>query len=80
MPLLPCCDSLGVELGFNYPWPIITPDAAKQGVAMAASVVERCAPSSGSSGSSTGTGYNSLLPRKEPYRCVSALEVWVAWL
>uniref|UniRef100_A0A383WNN2 Photolyase/cryptochrome alpha/beta domain-containing protein n=1 Tax=Tetradesmus obliquus TaxID=3088 RepID=A0A383WNN2_TETOB len=60
-------EDAGVELGFNYPWPIIAPDAAKEGVALASAVVERCAPSSGSSGSSSGTGY-SLTPHKEPYR------------
>ncbi|KAI8471040.1 MAG: hypothetical protein J3K34DRAFT_520806 [Monoraphidium minutum] len=35
-------DAAGVELGFNYPWPIISGDAAREGVALAASVVERC--------------------------------------
>lgn len=59
----------GVELGFNYPWPIITPEAAKEGVAWASAVVERCATnSSGNSGSSSGTGFQSLMPCKEPYR------------
>eukprot|EP00775_Hariotina_reticulata_P012492 gene12492-12626_t len=61
-------EEAGVELGFNYPWPIISPEAAKEGVALAAAVVERCATSSGNSGSSTGTACNSLLPHKEPYR------------
>eukprot|EP00879_Flechtneria_rotunda_P003190 GHRR01003413.1.p1 GENE.GHRR01003413.1~~GHRR01003413.1.p1 ORF type:complete len:685 (+),score=262.21 GHRR01003413.1:1217-3271(+) len=61
-------EEAGVELGFNYPWPIITSDAAKEGVSMAAAVVERCATSSGNSGSSSATAYNSVLPHKEPYR------------
>jgi cryptochrome 1 len=61
-------EEAGVELGLNYPWPIITPEAAKEGVALASQVVERCATGiSGSSGSSSGTGY-SLMPCKEPYR------------
>jgi hypothetical protein len=60
-------------LGFNYPWPIITSEAAKEGVAWASAVVERCATnSSGNSGSSSGTGFQSLTPCKEPYR-------WVWW-
>jgi hypothetical protein len=44
-------------------------------VALASAVVERCAPSSGSSGSSSGTSY-SLTPHKEPYRCVALLRMF----
>jgi hypothetical protein len=43
----------GVELGFNYPWPIISMEAARDGVELAAAVVERCAaPGGGASGGS----------------------------
>lgn len=52
----------GVELGVNYPWPIITPEAARQGIALASAVVQRCAlggSAAGSgSGASSGTDYS----------------------
>lgn len=54
-------------MGYNYPLPIITSEDAKQGVAFAASVIERCAQKSADSGS-TDTAWRSQLARKEPYR------------
>jgi hypothetical protein len=64
-----------VELGFNYPWPIISTDASREGVEFASSVVERCyaqqqeqqqGGSKGAggtgSGSGTGTGFNLAHP------------------
>lgn len=45
----------GVELGYNYPLPVVSMDQSKQDVQMASSVVERCCS-------------GSQLARKEPYR------------
>ncbi len=56
----------GVELGFNYPLPLISMDAAKDSVKKASSIIERC--TSSKSTTTSGHSSGSVLPRKEPYR------------
>lgn len=69
-----------MELGLNYPRPLVSMETAQHGVMRAWNIIERCTTSSSSGAggdSSSGHSTGSVLPRKEPYRCGSWLVAWL---